>query len=202
MSLAMLWGCASTERVLVPPRVDLSGYGTLGLIEFSSNAGPAVNARATRLFQEQVQAAQPGTRFIELGSREMLLAAVGAQQLDVDAYRRIGEQYQVSAVFVGDILYSAPRTDVRVSDLAKLEGDVRAEVRGDMSGRLVETRTGASVWSGSSWARREVGRLKVSGGEGVSGAVSQGGAHEEMVPALVRHLTHDFRPTTVRQRVR
>jgi len=185
--------------VPVPPRMDLRTYGTVGIVEFASNSERAVNAHATRQFQEQVQAAQPGTRFIDLGDRQTLLAAIGGRQLDVDALKKIGEKYGVAAVFLGDIAYSEPRTDVKIADLQKLEGGVRTEVRGDISSRLMETATGASVWSSSAWARRQLGGVNVSAEHGVSGSVSKSNPRDEMVPALVYQLTHDFRPSSVRQ---
>jgi hypothetical protein len=199
LSLAMLWGCSSTVLVPVPPRMDLKSYGTLGIVEFASNSDRAVNAHATRQFQEQIQAAQPGTRFIELGNREAVLAAVGGKQLDVDAFRRIGEKYGVAAIFLGDIAYSEPRTDVKITDLTKLEGGVRTDIKADISSRLVEARTGASVWSSSAWARRQVGSLSVTAEQGVSAAMSKSNPRDEMVPTLVYQLTHDFRPSSVRQ---
>ena len=202
LSLAMLWGCSSTVLVPVPPRMDLKGYGTLGIVEFASNADPAINAHATRQFQEQIQAAQPGTPFVDLGSRDAVLAGVGGTQLDVDTLKKIGAKYGVAAIFLGDIAYSEPKTDVNLNDLTKLEGSVRTEVRGDISSRLVDTRTGASVWSSSAWAKRQVGRLSVSAEQGVSGGMSKSNPRDEMVPALVYHLTEDFRPTSVRQRVK
>lgn len=202
LSLAMLSGCSSTVLVSVPPRVDLKSYGTLGIIEFASNSSRDVNARATRAFQEQLQAAQPGTRFIELGSRDALLAAVGARALDADAVRKIGEKYGVAAVFVGDIAYSEPKLEFKVADVAKMDGAVRAEMRGDISSRLLETGTGASVWSNSAWARRQIGRVSGSAERGVSIGVKDADPREEMLPALVHHLTQDFRPGTARQTAR
>jgi hypothetical protein len=47
--------------------------------------------------------------------------------------------------------------------------------------------------------RRQVGRFNVSAEHGVSGAMSKSDPHEEMVGALVYQLTHDFRPSSVRQ---
>jgi hypothetical protein len=199
LSLAMLWGCSSTVLVPVPPRVDLKSYGTLGIVEFASNSDRVINARATRQFQEQIQAAQPGTRFIELGNREAVLVAVGSKQLDVDAFRRIGEKYGVAAIFLGDIAYSEPRTDVKITDLTKLEGGVRTDIKADISSRLVEAGTGASVWSNSAWARRQVGSLSVTAEQGVSAGMSKSNPRDEMVPTLVYELTHDFRPSLVRQ---
>ena len=204
LSLAMLWGCSSSRTVLVPvpPRMDLKSYGTLGMLEFASNADSAINARATREFQAHIHAAQPGTRILELGTREEMLAAVGSRQLDAAALRRIGEKYGVDAIFIGSIAYSQPKTDVRVTDSTKLEGGVRIEVRGDISGKLVETRTGANVWSSSAWARRPVGSVSVSADQGVSGSMRSSDPREEMVPTLVYHLTQDFRPSSVRQQAK
>lgn len=197
LSCAVLWGCSSTVLVTVPPRMDLKGYGTLGVVDFASS-GSAVGARATQQLQEQIQAAQPGTRFIELGSRDALLAAVGRNQLDADAAKRIGKRYGVDAVFLGEVAYSDPKTDVRVNDLTKLDAGLRTEVKGDISARLVETASGASVWSNSGWVRRQIGHVNVSE-YGVSGSMTKSDPREEMVPALVYQLTHDFRPTTERQ---
>jgi hypothetical protein len=199
LALTLLAGCSRTVLVPVPPKVDLQGYGPVGIVDFASNSEQMINARATRQFQEQVQSAQPGTRFIELGDRQHLLNAFGARQLDAATLRKIGAKYGVSAIFIGDIAYSEPRVDVKVSDMAKLEGGVRAEIRGDISARLLETTSGASVWSTSGWARRQVGAFSLSADRGVSGGMSQANPREEMLPALVREITHDFRPTFVRQ---
>jgi hypothetical protein len=103
----LLSACTTTVLVPVSPRMDLKGYGTLGIVEFTSNSDAAINARATRQFQENIQSAQPGTRFLDLGSRESLLAAVGAKQLDVDALKQIGQKYSVDAIFLGEPLCRA-----------------------------------------------------------------------------------------------
>src|SRR5215212_5345198 len=94
---ALACGCSHTVLVPVPPRVDLKSYTTLGIVDFGSNGERGTAAQATRRFQEQVQAAQPGTRFIELGNREAVLAAVGAREIDPAALRKIGEKYGVAA---------------------------------------------------------------------------------------------------------
>jgi hypothetical protein len=198
-ALAVLGACSHTVLVPVPPRVELQGYGTLGIVEFGSNSERGINARATRQFQEQVQAAQPGTRFIDLGDRQALLASLGVKQLDPAAMRKIREKYGVGAVFLGDIAYSQPRVDVNVSDLTKLQGGMRAEMKGELSAQLLETASGASVWSSSGWVRRPLGSVSLSAEHGVSGGMRNSDPREEMVPALVREVTQDFRPSTVRQ---
>ena len=199
VSVAVLTACARSVVVSVPPRVDLTHFQTIGIVDFAASPDGSLGLRASRQFQERVQAAQPGTRFIELGAREGLLASLGARQLDAQAVRRIGEKHGVEAVFVGELAFSEPNPSVKVTDLARIEGGVRAEIRGDLSSRLLETRTGATVWSNSAWATRQVGRLNVSMERGVSGTMGSPKPQEEMVPALVHHLVQDFRPTSVRQ---
>lgn len=200
--LVTLWGCTNTVLVPVPPRMELKEYGTLGVAEFSSNYIPAVNARATREFQARIHSAQPGTRLVELGNREVLLATVGSRQLDPEALKKIGAKYGVDAIFLGEIAYSEPKTNININNMSKLEGSARTEVRGDISAKLVETRSGAAVWSSSAWATRQVGRVEVSGYQGVSTTMRNSDARDDMVPTLVLHLTQDFRPGTVRQKVK
>ena len=202
LSLAVQWGCSKTVLVPVPPRMELKSYGTLGIVEFASNSDPAINSYATQQFQEQIQGAYPGTPILELGSRQAVLEAVGATQLDAEAMTKIGKKYGVSAVFVGDIVYSDPKTDVRLTDLTKLEGGVRTEVKGDLSAKLMETKSGASVWSSSACAKRQIGAVSLSTRQGVSASLGDSNPRKEMVPALVFHVTEDFRPKMVRQPVK
>lgn len=198
--VAVLCGCAKTVVVPVAPRVDLKPYGTIGIIEFASNAERATGVHATRQFQEQVQEAQPGTRFLELGTRAVVLAAVDSKELDPATLRKIGQMYRVNAVFLGDVVYADPTTDIKLSDISRLEGGVRTELRGDLSIRLFETSTGASVWTRSAWAKRQLSNFRVSAEQGVSGSVSKTNPREDMVPSLIFQLTHDFRPSTARER--
>lgn len=200
LALVVQWGCSRTILVPVPPRMDLKSYGTLGIIEFASNSDPAISNYATQQFQEHVQGAYPGTPILELGNREAVLAAVGATQFDADAIAKIGKKYGVTAVLLGDIVYSEPKTDIRGTDINKLEGGVRTEVRGDMSTKLMETQSGASVWSSSAWAKRQIGSVSLSTKRGVNATVGDSNPRKDMVPALILHLTQDFRPKLVRQR--
>ena len=200
LALVVQWGCSRTILVPVPPRMDLKSYGTLGIIEFASNSDPAISNYATQQFQEHVQVAYPGTPILELGNRETVLAAVGATQFDADAITKIGKKYGVTAVFLGDLVYSEPKTDIRVTDIKRLEGGVRTEIRGDMSTKLMETQSGASVWSSSTWEKRQIGSVSLSTRRGVSATVGDSNPRKDMVPALILHLTQDFRPKLVRQR--
>jgi hypothetical protein len=200
LAIALLAACARTERVQVPPRVDLAAHGTLGVVEFASNGGPALEARAPRDFQARIHGAQPGTRLVDLGSREKVLAAVDARDFELDALKRIGAKYGVDAVFLCDVTYSDPKTRVKITDLARLAGSANTSIRGDMSCKLVETGSGASVWSSGAWATRQIGRVSVSAERGVVATGDSEDPREAMLGAMLGHLTDDFRPSTVRQR--
>jgi hypothetical protein len=199
--LTLLWGCSKIILVPVPPRMDLKQYGTIGLIQFTTNSDPVMNAFATQQFQEHVQGAYPGTPLLELGSKEAVLAAVSATGFDAETMTKIGKKYGVSAVFIGEVVYSDPKTDIRITDINKLDGALRTEVRGDVSSKLMETQAGASVWSSSAWAKRQITGVIVSPKRGVSTTIGDSNPRKDMVPALMFHLTEDFRPKMVRQRV-
>jgi hypothetical protein len=182
--------------------VDLRNYQAVGIIDFASNADAAINRYATQRFQSSVQSAQPGTRLIELGTADSVLAAIGARQLDADAIKKLGTRFGVAAVFEGNIKFSEPKVSVRgITDLALAQGGARAEMRGDMFVRLVETRTAAGVWSNSSWATKQLGGVHVSSDGGIAGTVRTSNPREEMVPDLVREVLTGLRESTVRRRV-
>ena len=201
LAAALLAACGPrTVLVTVPPRVDLASYGTLGVVQFDSNAGPAVEARATRDFQAHLHGAQPGTRLVDMGSREKVLAAAGAREFDRDALKSIGATFGVDAVFLCEVTYSDPKTRVKITDLTRLAGSASTMIRGDMACKLVETRSGASVWSSGAWATRQIGRVSVSPERGVVAKGDTEDPRAAMLAAMLGHLTDDFRPGTARQR--
>src|SRR3954468_2457870 len=98
-----LAGCSGSGSHLVdvdvPPRFDVAALGPVGLIEFTSNADADVDRYATQQFQQRLLRAQPGTRIVDLGTMQSVLAAVGSTRLDSEAARKIGKKYQVAGVF-------------------------------------------------------------------------------------------------------
>jgi hypothetical protein len=204
LSAAILDGCGGGARyvtVQVPPEVNLLGYETIGVIEVGSNADGAINRYATERFQSTIQSAQPGTRLVELGSMESVLGVVGARELDADAVRRIGTRYRVAAVFEGQITYTEPKVNLGgITDLMSAQGSATVQMRGEMFAKLLETKTGASVWSNSSWATRQVGGVSVSR-DRIAGSVESSDPRHEMVGTLVHEVTTGLRPSTARQRV-
>jgi len=179
-------GCSTstpTPRVLVPPRVDLASFGNLALIEFHATGGERLGLVASREFLSAMQAAQPGTPVLELGSQH----ALGA--LDVNTLRALGEKYHVDAIVVGELEAHNVKPNVSF-DSAVRWVTASAELEGLLNARILDTRTGATLWSSGARARKEIARVDLT-----SGAVAGSGAddaRQELIETLVGTTTSDF----------
>jgi hypothetical protein len=197
-----LASCAKTVNVYYPPPFDLTQFGRMGLITFSDNAQPSVAEYATEQFQNQIQSAQMGIPIVELGTEEKVMKSIGSNQLDLEAMQKIGQQYKVSAVFIGSVVYSDVKTDVNLQDLMKLKANVNTTLDGTLSVKLVETEGGATLWSNSASWTRKLGKLSVSERTGISvGARGYDDAYKKLIPDMVRDVTYDFRGRYVKERV-
>ena len=107
ITLAILSGCSHTEKVLIPPKVELKTYHNIGVIEFSTNAEDTLKPYVTQNFIQNVQSAQPGTRILELGDAEHLLRSLGHSRLNPETIQSIGRKYNVDAVILGHLQVSA-----------------------------------------------------------------------------------------------
>jgi hypothetical protein len=190
LALAILPGCAS--KVLVPPRVDLGIYDTLGIIEFTSNETGSLGEYATQEFMETVQAAQPGVRILELGSEEQVLRAIGHEALDFEAMRAVGEKWGVDALFAGHLELEAVKPNLKLTTIVK-SMSLSAEVEAALRTRLVETDKGATVWTSGAKGKAPVAHVSViSRGPLDLGASDPETAYGELVHALSSRVTGDF----------
>ena len=96
--LALTACAAKMVTVTVPPRMELSTYPSIGVIEFVSPQSGTIGADATREFIANIHSAQPGVRILELGSQAKILQDVGHAEMDFRAIRAIGQKYGVAAV--------------------------------------------------------------------------------------------------------
>jgi hypothetical protein len=187
-----LCGCAKTITVTVPPRVDLKAFPTIGLIEFDAQPPGELGPDATQMFLGNLQAAQPGVRVLELGSRDKVLREVGRADLDSLAIRAIGEKYGVAAVLSGSVELSEAQPGIKVSsDLSALTA--QATIGGKMGGKLWDSANGATIWTNSSWGSWPV--AKVSFTEGGAGSFSYRNPSEkrnQILMSLIRALNGDF----------
>lgn len=191
IAAALLCGCAS--KVLQPPRVDLGGYGAIGLIELSSNAEGSLPEFGTQELIQSLQASQPGVRILELGGQERALRSVEHADLDFEAIRAIGRRHGVDAVIVGSLDVTEVKPRVQLSSLLSM--NVQADVEARLSARLLETGSGATAWTRSAHRRASVAHVRIREGRPAHfGARDPESAYGGLVRALVDAVTVDFRP--------
>ena len=197
--MVSLFGCAHTETVMIPPRVDLTAYRLIGVISFSSDAQDDLEHYATETFMGAASSAQPGVRLLELGPQERLLKSMGRSELDFETIRSLGKAYQVDAVIAGHLQMSDAKPDVHVRSFpAGLSAG--AYVEAILSSKLYETDTGATVWSQSSSGSQSVGHVGLRGDGAFRVGFSDPDAKlRNLIQGLVFENTRDFRPEYVRQ---
>jgi hypothetical protein len=178
---------------MLPPRVDLADYGTIGMIALSSDASPPLPHFATAKLLQAIQSAQPGRPILEIGSERDAVAAVGRETLDLESIRALGERYRVQAIFVGSLEVTDLKPQVRLSSLLT-SVNARADVEATLSARLLETSSGATVWTRSARAREPVAHVGLrSNGPVKFGAQDPEDAYAKLVQGLVQTITSDFR---------
>jgi hypothetical protein len=204
MLILFVAGCSSTRtiRVAVPPRVDLARYQTIGLVAFTSNGdgNNELEQLSTQRFLGAVQDAQPGTRVVELGSEEKVLASIRHKTWDASAIRAIKDEHGVDAILTGRLDVTKSKPQVSLSTVWK-SLNVRANVDAALSARLVETASGATVWTNSAKLTEEVANAGISGNQGHVGVSDQNEAYEKMIDCLANEITDDFRTHFVLRQV-
>ena len=186
-------GCSRTEKILIPPKMDLRSYGTIGIIEFSTNAESDLKQYATQEYIQTVQAAQPGVRVLELGRKEHVLKKVGQGRLDPEAVRAIGAAYKLDVLVFGQLSVSDPKPNVRLSSTWE-SLQAGADIEAALLTKLWETASGATLWTKSSRRTQSVARLKADTSGNIKiGASDPKDAYSKLVPDLVYANTTDFR---------
>lgn len=197
LAAAFAAGCSSSPpppKVWIPPRVELERFGTLGMIEFATPASYGLGALVSREFLAAIHEAQPGTPVLELGDQRRLLAALSRDSLDPETIRAICEKYRVDALIVGTLQTEKVAPNVSF-DSAVQWMKASAELESGLDARILDARTGATVWSTTARARAKLAAFNVSG-SGVSGVGANGPdeARLQLVKTLVDRATWDFWP--------
>lgn len=199
-----IFTCSHSVIVTIPPVVELADYEVIGLIEFTSQPADQLGREATRKFIDNLHAAQPGVRILEIGNQKDILNKLGYDNLDFQSIKAIGDHYGVAAVVTGTVELSEPKPDAKAAtDLKVLLAGIEAKVDGRMTAKLWETASGATVWSNSSWGSWTVGGVSFDS----KGRVSAGYSYpmekqREILTALVRALNGDFWPTYEKRKVK
>ena len=195
ITLVILSGCSHTEKVLVPPKIELKAYHSIGVIEFSTNAEDTLKPYVTQNFIQNVQSAQPGTRILELGDEEQILRALGHRRLNPETIQSIGRKYNVDAVILGHLQVSTIKPKINVFTAAKALS-AKAYIEAALRTRILETDSGATLWTRATTGKTQVARINLMEGGPVSFGISDPKEkYGKLVPNLVYVNTHDFRST-------
>lgn len=194
---ALLLSACSAKYARVPPRMDLAPYGRVAIVTFAADqqSNAAMSALATQRFAETLLGGQPGVELLEIDPSDSTIRAIPAHDAPALA-KALGREKDVPAVFVGYLKVSGvkPRGQFNTAGI-----NLRASVNAELSVRLLSTQSGGTVWRSSSAAEGTVGRLAVSGGMPAVSVRDQEEAYGEVVSRLVDGVTHDLRPTWVKQ---
>ena len=199
---AIFAGCSHREKVTIPPRMDLRSYGSVGLINFSSDARGDLGQNATQRFIQTLQAAQPGVRILELGEKTQVLKKVKQSRLDPEAVRAIGRAYRVDVLLFGQLTVSEPKPNFRLSSTWE-SMQASADIDATLLTKLWETDSGVTMWTRSSRRTENVAGLKANTGGNITiGATDPEEAYTKLVPNLVYDNTRDFRATYKYRRIK
>lgn len=202
--LLLTTGCSNgtrTVRVAVPPRVDLQSYRTVGLVNFSSNAKGDLDRMSTQRFLRAVQEAQPGTRVVELGTEQQVLASVNGRSWDRATIHAVKEAHGVDAIIIGRLDVEKSKPEVQLSTLIK-RVSVSQDANVELTARLVETDSGATMWTDGAKCTTNLSHASFNDrGRGNFGASDPEAAYGEMIDGLVWQVTDAFRVRYVTRRV-
>ncbi len=200
--LAMIAGCASrqpVQKVRVPPRIDLKEHELIAVVQFDSSDRGELGPLTTRKFTELARRDQGMVRIVEFESKEDALRSVGHSAWNTDAFKALGRKHGINTIIAGDLTISDIKPEFQVSAMLR-SGEISARVDATLAVQMIETATGASIWSGSGKAAREVGHVSVIGGTSFTfDADDPEQAYGDLVNALVEQVTRDFRATWVRR---
>ena len=198
-------GCSSYDTIQVPvaPRVSLATYPTIGLVTFASDkADNEMRRLATQQFLEAVQYAQPGTRIVELGEEGRVLGSVDRKKWEPKTFMAIKKKHGVDAVFIGRFDVEKTKPNVSLSAAIVRSLSVSTDVKGTLSAKLIETDSGATMWTNSSARTQTVSAVQFDDmGRGGFGASDPKKAWGEMIGCLTSEITDDFCTHYITKRV-
>ena len=187
-------GCAgrSYQRVMVPPRVDLKQHEMIGIVEFETSSEGELGPLASRRFAESARRDQGLVRMVGIGSKDEALRSVGRDRWDPDTFKALGREHNVQTILVGELQVSKVKPNVKIGPALR-SGTLSAQVDATLAVDLIETSTGASLWSRTARATQSVGHVSVLGGkEVVFDADDPERAYGSLVDTLVAQVTRDF----------
>ena len=174
----------------MPPPIDLSRFGTIGMLELAAPMGSDLGRRGRNELMAAIHAAQPGTPILEI-------EAAGVPPLD--EIRFIGKHEHVDTLLVGEIQSQRVRPGFHISDNADAIS-AGADLEGTMTLRMYDTRSGATLWTTAVSASAPIARVALAEGDlSGLGVGDPRAAEDRLLQLLAGSATHDFWPYWVRQ---
>jgi len=185
-------GCAAKYRtVMVPPRIDLTEHDVIAIVEFESSNEGELGPLATRRFTELARRDQ--------GLVRMMTVEPESDRRDSNAFRELGKSHGAQTVLVGSLDVSDIRPNLSISNTLK-SGTLTANVAATLTVDLIETESGASIWSASARATKTIGQISVFGGKQFTfDAEDPEQAYGPLIDTLVSNVTSDFQATWMRE---
>lgn len=179
--------------VEVPPQIDLTTQGTIGVVSFDVHSDTQLPGDITLKFIQHLQSAQPGVPILELGNQVNVLTEVGLSALDTEAVKAIGKKYGVDLLLTGTLEVTHSFPDVKFGqDLASMSA--ASYVRGNLNARFRQTSTGATIWSNGAHGKWKLAGLNLTSGNLSSiGMNNFEDTYKKMLQELARIGTIDFR---------
>jgi len=175
-----------------PPRVNLEGFGAIGIVQFRSEVKGNIAEYATRIFIEVMVKSQPGARIKELGREDEVLRDIRANRFSPDALEALRRRFNVDAVILGTLDMSNIRPRVNLLSIISTLS-VSAEVDAALTARLLDTRDGTTLWTDSARDHKTVAQVSVfRGGDIFFDARDPERAYGSLIRALVARTTRDF----------
>jgi len=195
------FGCGSGRtRVMVPPRIDLKAHEVIGVVDFRCSSENELGPFATARFIDVARQDQGMVRIVKLGTEDEALEAVGQDRLDPAAFKALGEKYGVQTILTGDLVFSEVRPKVSIGHSLTHIG-VAADVHATLAVQMVETASGASLWSRSAGTTERIGGASFSKNSVGLAIDDPENAYQRLVNSLVYAITPEFRPTWEWRRV-
>lgn len=196
VAMIMVQGC--TQRVLMPPRIDLKAHEVVGVIDFDCDGGDEFGPFLMDRFVEAVRCDQGMVRVLRLGSPSQVLETVNRSQLDPAACKAIGGHYGVKTIFTGRLTVSDVKPNISVTQ-ALTSFNLSADVDAVLAVQMLEAESGASLWSASARDRQRIGGVSIFGDKSFTfDADDPENAYGALVDGLVYHVTPDFRAHWIR----
>ncbi|MCS7259104.1 MAG: hypothetical protein NZ601_07090 [candidate division WOR-3 bacterium] len=186
--------CLSCYRIVLPPKLDLRGYETIGIVRFKCPDALNLEPLITQRFIAEITKDQQNLEILELGKEEELLKELKIETMGIEAYKAAATKYNVSSIFLGEVTISDIKPNVTIIpglSYIGAQGDLEAII----VAKLIDAKTGKIIWTNSAKTRKVVGHIGFIEGKFVLDAKDPQSTYGPMVEELVKKLTRDFQKT-------